>query len=201
MALQWHHDGRDGVSNNQCLDCLPNRLFRRRSKKTSKLCVTGLCEGNPPVTGGFPSQRASNAENVSIWLHHHTLVLSVNKPFPEPMLTQIYVATDDVASLGLNGLTSQLDGFVIFATTVLHSETMTVVYYWSIIYECFFEDHGIMSEEILGIDVSLLRTLDGLPWQKVIFRVWSYFSNAYDLYIYTYIYILTRHVYGWWKHV
>ena len=21
-----------------------------------------LCEGNPPVTGGFPSQRASNAE-------------------------------------------------------------------------------------------------------------------------------------------
>ena len=24
-----------------------------------------------PVTGGFPSQRASNAENVSIWWHHH----------------------------------------------------------------------------------------------------------------------------------
>ena len=31
------------------------------------LSVTGLCEGNPPVTGGFPSQRASNTENVSIW--------------------------------------------------------------------------------------------------------------------------------------
>ena len=27
--------------------------------------------GNPSVTGGFPSQRASNAESVSIWLHHH----------------------------------------------------------------------------------------------------------------------------------
>ena len=27
-----------------------NRLFGRRSKKTSKLRTTGLCEGNPPVT-------------------------------------------------------------------------------------------------------------------------------------------------------
>ena len=44
---------------------------RRRSKKTSKLCVTGLCEGNLPVTGEFPSQRASDAENVSIWWRHH----------------------------------------------------------------------------------------------------------------------------------
>ena len=37
-------------------------FFRRRSSKPSKLRVTGLCEGNPPVTGGFPSLRASNAE-------------------------------------------------------------------------------------------------------------------------------------------
>ena len=42
-----------------------------KSKKTSKLRVTGLCEGNPQVTGGFPSQRTSNAENVSIWWRHH----------------------------------------------------------------------------------------------------------------------------------
>ena len=35
-------------------------------KKTSKLRVTGLCEGNSPVTGEFPAQMASNAENVSI---------------------------------------------------------------------------------------------------------------------------------------
>ena len=32
--------------------------------KTSKLRVTGLCEGNSPVTGEFPSQRVSNAEIV-----------------------------------------------------------------------------------------------------------------------------------------
>ena len=69
--LQWRHNERHGVSNPRRNDCLLNRLFRRRSKKTSKLRVTGLCEGNPTVTGGLHSQRASNAENVSIWWRYH----------------------------------------------------------------------------------------------------------------------------------
>ena len=65
------HNVRDGVSNDQPHDCLLNRLFKRRSKKTSKLRATGLCAGNSPVTGEFPAQRASNVENVSIWWRHH----------------------------------------------------------------------------------------------------------------------------------
>ena len=73
-TLRWRHNGRDSVSNHQPHDCLLNRLFRRRSKKTSKLCVTGLCEGNSPGTGEFPAQMASNAENVSIWWRHHDLI-------------------------------------------------------------------------------------------------------------------------------
>ena len=44
-ALQWRQNGPDSVSNHQPHDCLLNRLFRRRSKKTSKLRVTGLCCG------------------------------------------------------------------------------------------------------------------------------------------------------------
>ena len=47
-VLQWRHNGRGGVSNHQCLDCLLNHLYRHRSKKTSKLRVIGLCEGNSP---------------------------------------------------------------------------------------------------------------------------------------------------------
>ena len=43
LSLQWRHNGRGGVPNHQPHDCLLNRLFRRRSKKTSKLRVTGLC--------------------------------------------------------------------------------------------------------------------------------------------------------------
>ena len=31
------------------------------------------CAGNSPVTGEIPAQRASNAENVSIWWRHHML--------------------------------------------------------------------------------------------------------------------------------
>ena len=68
---QWRHNERDGVSNHRRLDRLLSRLFRCRSKNTSKLRVTGLCEGISPVTGGFTPQRISNAENVSIWWRHH----------------------------------------------------------------------------------------------------------------------------------
>ena len=71
VSLPWRRNGRDSVSNHQPHDCLLNRLFRRRSKKTSKLRVTGLCAGNSPGTGEFPAQMASYAENVSIWWRHH----------------------------------------------------------------------------------------------------------------------------------
>ena len=50
ITLQWRHNECGGVSNHRRLDCSLNRLFRRRSKKTSKLRVTVLCEGNSPVT-------------------------------------------------------------------------------------------------------------------------------------------------------
>ena len=73
MALRWRHNGHDGVSNYQPHHCLVNRLFGCRSKKKSKLRVTGLCAGNSPGTGEFPAQKASNAENVSIWWRHHDM--------------------------------------------------------------------------------------------------------------------------------
>ena len=71
VSLHWHHNDHNGVSNHQPGGCLLNRLFRRRSQKTSTLRVTGLCVGNSPGTGEFPAQMASNAENISIWWRHH----------------------------------------------------------------------------------------------------------------------------------
>ena len=44
LPLHWRHNDHDGVSNHQPHGCLLNRLFGRRSKKTSKFRVTGLCE-------------------------------------------------------------------------------------------------------------------------------------------------------------
>ena len=94
-ALQWRHNERDGISDHQPHDCLLNRLFRHKSKKTSKLRVTGLCAGNSPETVEFPAQRASNGENVSIWWRNHvwinigscnSFLPDDNKPLPEPKL-------------------------------------------------------------------------------------------------------------------
>ena len=61
---QWRHNERDGVSNHQLHGCLFDRSFRRKSKKTSKLRVTGLCVVNSPHKG-------PNAENVYIWWRRH----------------------------------------------------------------------------------------------------------------------------------
>ena len=45
MTLHWRHNGNDSVSNHQPHHCLLNRLFGRKSKKISKLRITGLCAG------------------------------------------------------------------------------------------------------------------------------------------------------------
>ena len=70
-TLQWRHNERDCVPNPRGIDCLLNHLFGHRSKKTYKLCVTGLCEGNSPVTGEFPAQRPVARKLFSIWWRHH----------------------------------------------------------------------------------------------------------------------------------
>ena len=59
-SLQWRCNERDGVIVHSSV------YSRTRSKKTSKLRVTGLCAGNSPVTGEFSAQRASNI----LWRHH-----------------------------------------------------------------------------------------------------------------------------------
>ena len=83
VPLRWRHNGHDSVSNHQPYHCLLTCLFRRRSKKTSKFRVTGLCVGNSLGTGEFPAQMAM--ENVSIWWRHHVIV------FPCGLVAGIYV--------------------------------------------------------------------------------------------------------------
>ena len=92
-SLRWRHNGRDNVSNHQPNDCLLDRLFRRRSKKTSKLRVTGVCAGDSPGTGEFPAQMASNAENVSIWWRHHVQLAFKLLPMHGEMLSCVLHTT------------------------------------------------------------------------------------------------------------
>ena len=55
-------------------------------KKTSKFRVIGLCEGNSPVTGEFPAQRANN---VSIWWRHHGWVITSHSRLPMQYIWKI----------------------------------------------------------------------------------------------------------------
>ena len=56
IHIGWYLKGKVAghITNHQRLDCVLNPLFRRRSKKASKLRVTGLCVGNSRGTGEFP---------------------------------------------------------------------------------------------------------------------------------------------------
>ena len=47
------------ISNYRQLDCLFDSLFRLTAKRTPKHRITGPLDGNPTVTSGFPTQRAS----------------------------------------------------------------------------------------------------------------------------------------------
>ena len=49
VPLHWRHNGLNSISNHQPHHCLLNRLFRHRSKKISKLRISGFCAGNSPV--------------------------------------------------------------------------------------------------------------------------------------------------------
>ena len=96
-SLHWRHNGRDRVSNHQPHDCLLIKYSDEDKKKTSKLRVTGTCAGNSSVTGEFPAQMASKAENVSIWWRHHVMhvhsttitmiTFAFTKDFPNLALT------------------------------------------------------------------------------------------------------------------
>ena len=79
ITLQWRHNEGDDVSNHRRHDCLLNRLFRRRSKKTSTSNVTGLYEGNSQVTVWFRSQRTISVKNVSSWWRHHMIIYGMDK--------------------------------------------------------------------------------------------------------------------------
>ena len=84
-SSRWRHNGLD----HQPHDCLLSRLFRRRSKKASKLRVTGLCAGNWPGTGEFSTEMVSYAENVSIsWRHHGYLDFGQSGVIRDPAISQ-----------------------------------------------------------------------------------------------------------------
>ena len=60
-----------------CVSIVYSTVCSDADQRKHQFRVTGLCEGNSPVTNEFPAQRARNAENVSIWWRHHGSWLGV----------------------------------------------------------------------------------------------------------------------------
>ena len=60
-----------GVATHRQIEWISNSLFRPTSKTTPKPALLTLCHGNPPMTGGFPSQRASNTVSLPMSLRHY----------------------------------------------------------------------------------------------------------------------------------
>ena len=99
LSLHWGHNERDGVSNHYSHDCLLNCTFRRRSKKTPNLRVTGHCEGTSPMTGEFPAQRASKAEPVSIWWRHRIMNTADNYKHSWQLVKHKFISRLDTVDL------------------------------------------------------------------------------------------------------
>ena len=51
--------------------------MQAENKENAKAPRHWPCAGNSPVTGEFPAQRASYAENASIWWRHHNFQMNV----------------------------------------------------------------------------------------------------------------------------
>ena len=56
------------ILNHHQLNCLFYCFLSLTTKHSLKLHITGLCEGNPTVSDGFPLQRANDAESISMWI-------------------------------------------------------------------------------------------------------------------------------------
>ena len=124
-----------GQHNHQPRRCLLDRLFRCRSRKTSKLRVTGLCAGISPVPGGFFAQRASKAEDVSIWWRHHDIfslfMLSMIK-----WQSVLHLHYGDVV---MGAMASQITSLTIVYSTVYsgtdqrkHQSSASLAFVWGI---------------------------------------------------------------------
>ena len=85
-SLQWRLNWHDGVSNHQ-LKSVYSPVYSGADQGKHQSSASLAFEGNSPVTGEFSAQRASNAENVSIWWRHHAKC-------------QLYVIPPTTASFG-----------------------------------------------------------------------------------------------------
>ena len=143
-TLHWRQIDHNGVSNHQSHGC----LFRRISKKTSKLRVTGLCVGNSPGPVNSPHKRPVTRK----MLPFDDVIMSVAAPLP---------------GLAISWWQSQ-------ATRQLHPEYRVPAYTKPLPEPIWFVTNGIMWHSCQG---SLcLNTKDVNP--RVVFEIYIFKITA-----------------------
>ena len=89
-SLKWRHNEHDGVSNHQHHQCLLNRLFRRRLKKTSKLRVTGLHRSPVNSPHKWSVKRKMFPFDDVIMLHIHLGRVIFDQTWDLPQMKRLY---------------------------------------------------------------------------------------------------------------
>ena len=124
-SLLWRHNGRDSILNHQLHDCLLNRLFSRRSKKTSKLRVTGLCAGNSPAPVNSPhkwpvTRKMFPFDDVIMFMPHLIPVLGAPNPFTDHPIQyrEGHLNGKHYSDVIMGAMTSQITSLTIVNSTV-----------------------------------------------------------------------------------
>ena len=73
--------------------------------------LLALCEENSPVTDEFPAPRASNAENVSIWWHHHEYDTKMHEWFIESPRPGKILSFSNILPITQNCFMRRIGGF------------------------------------------------------------------------------------------
>ena len=110
LPLQWCYNGRDGVSNHQLHDCLLNRLFGCRSKKTSKPASLAFVSpvNSPhkwPVT-----RKMFPFDDVSMALNYEWLSLSATGSKRHPISDGDINITDIISVITGSKFVQAMDG-------------------------------------------------------------------------------------------
>ena len=150
--LRWRHNGHNGVSNHQPHDCLLKRLFRR-SKKTSKLCVTGLCEGNPPVGGykGPVTRKMFPLDDVIMWDMDGITIISWQHIWPPYFLVNHPICMQNLTLCPLQRHQMSVVFLSNRLLTPLHTDIIYIIFQRPMIWKAFSGHDVILRLSITNI--------------------------------------------------
>ena len=106
IILQWHHNGRDSVSNHQPHDCLLNRLFKENIKAPRHWPLCGEITGDRwiPCTNGqlrgkcFHLMKSSWNTNMRIHVYVKVLLLSNSVRITHILIIYRHICTNVILS-------------------------------------------------------------------------------------------------------